>query len=246
MPQAHASALVLSSTPLNEQDKLVSLLTAKRGLLKAVAPGAAKIKNRFGSLLEPFTLGDFFFYWHEERELSTLTKGEIKESFFAEVSSADAIFYFYLIAEIVLKFIPPNQHDERLYKLLLAILRGRRADRLAMDWLLLYFLVWFLRSEGLLFNPGRCVSCSAGDLDRAWVRRDYRGLLCAGCKTDERLSLGREELAYMKWTARHHPRETGAWAGRFLPAAMIRLLVGKIEYHGEFALQSSRYLPEFR
>ncbi|MCX6555770.1 MAG: DNA repair protein RecO [Candidatus Aminicenantes bacterium] len=246
MPQAHASALVLSTAPLNEQDKLVCLLTSTHGLLKAVAPGAAKMKNRFGSLLELFTCGDFYFYWNEEKELATLSKGEIKESFFDVISAAGNIFYFYLIAEIVLKFIPENLHDERLYKLLLAILRSRRGNQSAMDWLLLYFLVWFLRSEGLLFNPKQCASCSAALLDRAWVRRDYRGLLCASCKTDEPLTLGREELAYMNWTAHHPPGESGVWAGRFQPASMIRLLVGKIEFHGEFALQSSRYLQEFR
>jgi DNA repair protein RecO (recombination protein O) len=245
MPQASTSALVLSATPLNEQDKLVCLLTSSRGLLKAVAPGAAKMKNRFGSLLELFTAGDFFYYWNEEKELATLSKGEIRQSFFAVVSAAENIFYFYLIAEIVLKFIPLNQHDDRLYKLLMAILRGRE-DKLAMDWLLLYFLVWFLRSEGLLFNPGHCSSCSTEGLTRAWVRSDYRGLLCPNCKTSERLMLDREELAYLNWTKNHHPRDSVFWAGRFLPAPMIRLLVGKIEYHGEVALQSSRYLPEFR
>ena len=245
MPQASTSALVLSTTPLNEQDKLVYLLTSSRGLLKAVAPGAAKIKNRFGSLLELFTAGDFFYYWNEEKELATLSKGEIKQSFFSVVSAAENIFYFYLIAEIVLKFIPLNQRDSRIYKLLLAVLNGRE-NKLAMDWLLLYFLVWFLRSEGLLFNPSNCSNCSTGGLTRAWVRSDYRGLLCSRCKTNERLSLSREELAYMNWTTNHYPQDSEAWAGRFLPATMLRLLVGKIEYHGEFSLQSSRYLPEFR
>jgi DNA repair protein RecO (recombination protein O) len=244
MPQASTSALVLSAIPLNEQDKLVCLLTSNSGLLKAVAPGAAKMKNRFGSLLELFTAGDFFYYWNEEKELATLSKGEIRQSFFAVVSAAENIFYFYLIAEIVLKFIPLNQRDNRIYKLLLAILNGRE-NKLAMDWLLLYFLVWFLRSEGLLFNPGSCSNCSTNGLPRAWVRNDYRGLLCSNCKTDERLLLNREELAYINWTANHHPRDSGTWLGRFLPAPMIRLLVGKIEYHGEFTLQSSRYLPEF-
>jgi DNA repair protein RecO (recombination protein O) len=245
MPQASASALVLSTTLLNEQDKLVYLLTSSRGLLKAVAPGAAKMKNRFGSLLELFTAGDFIYYWNEEKELATISKGEIKQSFFAVVTAAENIFYFYLIAEIVLKFIPLNQRNNLIYKLLLAILRGRE-NKLAMDWLLLYFLVWFLRSEGLLFNPGRCASCSTEGLTRAWVRNDYRGLLCSNCKTNEHQSLGREELNYIGWTANHHPQDSGLWAGRFLPASTIRLLVGKIEYHGEFALQSSRYLPEFR
>jgi DNA repair protein RecO (recombination protein O) len=245
MPQASTSALVLSTTPMNEQDKLVYLLTSDQGLLKAVAPGAAKMKNRFGSLLELFTAGDFFYYWHEEKELVTLSKGEIKQSFFAVVSAAENIFYFYLIAEIVLKFIPLNQRDNRIYKLLLAILRARE-NKLAMDWLLLYFLVWFLRSEGLLFNPSCCSNCANHDFDRGWLRSDYRGLLCPSCKTNERLSLGTEELAYITWTANHSPQDSGVWTGRFLPAPLIRLLVGKIAYHGELALQASRYLPEFR
>ena len=192
-----------------------------------------------------FTAGDFFYYWHEEKELATLSKGEIRQSFFAVVSAAENVFYFYLIAEIVLKFIPLNQHDDRLYKLLLAILRGRE-NKLPIDWLLLYFLVWFLRGDGLRFNPGCCVNCANAGLTRAWVRRDYRGLLCSKCKTDERLQLQREELAYIDWTLHHHPQDSEAWKGRFAPAALIRLLVGKIEYHGELTLNSSRYLPEFR
>ena len=245
MPQASTQALVLSTSPLNEQDKLVCLLTSSRGLLKAVAPGAAKMKNRFGSLLELFTAGEFIYYWKEEKELATLSKGEIKHSFFTVVSAAQNIFYFYLIAEIILKFVPLNQRDSRLYKLLLATLHGREKG-LAMDWLLLYFLVWFLRSEGLLFNPARCANCSAAGLTRAWVRSDHRGLLCADCRTNERLSLNQEELAYIHWTKNHHPRDAEQWRNRFSPAVLMRLLVGQIEYHGELTLQSGRYLPEFR
>lgn len=245
MPQASTLALVLSTAPLNEQDKLVTLLTADSGLLRAVAPGASKIKNRFGSLLELFTEGEFDYYRREDRELATLAKGEIKKSFFPVVSAAENVFYFYLLAEIVLKTMQLEHRDTRVYNLLKAVLSGREKG-LAMDWLLLYFLVWLLRGEGLLFNPRRCSSCGAGDLDRAWLRSDYRGLLCSNCKTNERLALDREELAYIHWTARHGPAEAGDWAGRFAPAGLIRSLTGKIEYHGEFSLQARRYLPEFR
>ena len=245
MPQASTLALVLSTSPLNEQDKLVTLLTADRGLLKAVAPGAAKIRNRFGSVLELFTEGEFQYYWHEDKELVTLSKGEIKKSFFPVVSAAENVFFFYLMAEIVLKFIPLNHRDTRIYKLLVAILQASE-NKTAMDWLLLYFLVWLLRSEGLLFNPGRCSNCSNHDFERGWLRNDYRGLLCPVCRTNERQTLGREEMAYISWTANHSPADAGTWAGRFTPAPLIRILTGKIEYHGEFTLQSRRYLPEFR
>jgi DNA repair protein RecO (recombination protein O) len=245
MPQASTLALVLSNSPLHEQDKLITLLTADRGLLKAVAPGAAKLKNRFGSLLELFSEGEFNYYWHEDKELVTLSKGELIKSFFPVVSAAENVFYFYLMAEIVIKSIPLNHQDTRIYKLLSAILRSRE-KKLAMDWLLLYFLVWLLRGEGLLFNPQRCSNCANRDFVRAWLRNDYRGLLCPACKTNERQSLSKEELTYIHWTATHAPDDPRTWDGCFAPAALIRIMVSKIEYHGEFSLQSRRYLPEFR
>lgn len=245
MPQSSTVALVLSASPLNEQDKLVSLLTDESGLLRAVAPGAAKLKNRFGSLLELFTEGEFHYYWREDRELVTLSKGELRRSYFPVVTAAGNVFYFYLLAEIVLKSIPANHCDTRVYKLLSTVLREREAGR-AMDWLLLYFLAWLLRSEGLLFNPTRCSGCGRRDLERAWVRDDYRGLLCGECRRGERRQLDREEMEFIEWTARHAPAQVGAWAERFPPAGLIRLLTGKIEHHGEFTLQARRYLPEFR
>lgn len=245
MPQATTIALVLAAAPLNEQDKLVTLLTAEQGLLKAVAPGAAKMKNRFGSLLEPFTDGEFHYYWREDRELVTLSKGEIRRSFFPVVSTAGNIFYFYFLAEATLKLLQPGHRDTRVYKLLLAVLAAREKG-LAMDWLLLYFLVWLLRGEGVLFNPRRCANCGARGLERAWLRSDYRGLLCPACRRDERLTLEREEMEFIAWTAAHGPDRLGEWPGRFVPAGLVRVLAGMIEHHAEVTLQSRRYLPEFR
>src|SRR5512145_2722566 len=115
MPQASILALVLATSPLNEQDKLVSLLTPERGLLRAVAPGAAKIRNRFGSLLELFTEGEFQYHWREDRELVTIGRGEIRKSYFPLVSATENVFYFYLLAEIALKSMQPDHGDARIY-----------------------------------------------------------------------------------------------------------------------------------
>lgn len=245
MPQASTVALVLAAAPLNEQDKLVSLLTAERGVLKAVAPGAAKLANRFGSLLELFTEGDFHYYWREDRELATLSRGEIRQSHFSLVTAPGNIFYFCFLAEIVLKSLPPGNHDTRVFKLLKAVLAEREAG-LDMGWLVLYFLTWFLRSEGLLFNPRRCSSCGARGFAEAWLRDDYRGLLCPSCRRSERLRLDGDELEFIAWTAGQPPQGSAAWSGRFAPAGLMRILTGTLEHHGEFSLQSRRYLPEFR
>ncbi len=245
MPQSSTPALVLAVSPLNEQDKLVTLLTAEQGLLKAVAPGAARMKNRFGSLLEPFTDGDFHYYWREDRELATLSKGEIRHSFFPVVSGAGDLFSFFFLAEITLRFLQPGQRDTRIYKLLLAVL-GARERGVASDWLLPYFMTWLLRSEGLLFHPRRCVSCGRRGLERGWLRSDFRGLLCGDCRRDEPWSLAQEELEFVAWTAVHPPAACPAWSGRFDPRGLTRVLTAKVEHHGEFTVRSRRYLPAFR
>jgi DNA repair protein RecO (recombination protein O) len=127
MPYASTQAFVLGGMPLKEQDKLVHLLTTNRGILKAMAPGSSKVRNRFGSLFEIFTEGEFVYYWQEEKELVTISKGEIINSYFNIVSLPENIFYFYLISEILLKFVPFNHKDKRLYRLLHAILQNRAA-----------------------------------------------------------------------------------------------------------------------
>lgn len=245
MPQFSTTALVLAAAPLHEQDKLVTLLTSEQGLLKAVAPGAARMKNRFGSLLEPFTDGDFHYYWREDRELATLCKGEIRRSFFPVVSAAGDLFHFFFLAEIALRFLQPNQRDTRIYKLLLAVLQAREQG-VASDWLLPYFMSWLLRSEGLLFHPRRCVSCGRRGLQRAWLRHDFRGLLCSDCRRDEPWALGQDELEFIAWTAGQPPAACPAWTDRFDPVGLTRALTAKIEHHGEFSVRSRRYLPAFR
>jgi len=246
MPYASTKAFVLGVMPLKEQDKLVHLLTADRGILKAMAPGSLKVRNRFGALFELFTEGDFVYYWREEKELITISKGEILNSYFQTVSRSENIFYFYLIAEVLLKFVPFHHKDKRVYRLLHTILENG-AGGVAPDMLLLYFLIWILRLEGMMFNPKTCANCFRDDeLDEAWLKDDFRGILCRSCKTNEQLFLNIEALRYIRWTRHNTPKEGPLWQDKIDPAHLIRVFKRKIEFHGEFALKSSLYLEEFR
>ncbi len=246
MPLSSARAFVLSVTPFSEQDKLVHLLTINRGILKAIAPGSLKGRNRFGSLLELFTEGDFFYYWKENREIITLSKGDIVQSYFHTISDSRNIFYFYLIAEILLKFIPFNQKDQRTYRLLDAVLKNRQRH-IAMAPLLLYFLVWILRIEGLMFNPDICYNCYARGMTQAWFKSDFRGILCQNCQKDEPYKLEEEELNWIRWSKNNPPGEKiEEWIGKIDVDKLIRLFTGKIGHHAECSFKSTQYLSQFR
>jgi len=244
MPIGSTRAFVLGGNAFGEQDRLIHLLTVDQGIIKAIAPGSMKIRNRFGSLFELFTEGEFHYYWQENREMITISKGEIINSHFKTVSDAGNIFYFYLMVDVFLKFIPQNHLEKRLYRLLNVILEQRAAG-IEMDLLLLYFLIWVLRIEGMLFNPGLCSNCGETQLDVAYFRTDYRGLLCRRCRTTEPVEISAAELNFVKWTERGKPSDLSPWKDKLDRARMIRAFTRKIQHHGECTLNSAQYLSEF-
>ena len=112
--------------------------------------------------------------------------------------------------------------------------------------LMLYFLVWILRIEGMMFNPFICHNCYLEKPDRAWLRADFRGILCARCRSNEDLMLTEEELKFIHWTNDNPPKDFTLWKTKIDPAKLIRIFKRKIEYHAEAGLTSSLYLPEFK
>jgi DNA repair protein RecO (recombination protein O) len=244
MPLAAAQAFVLGASPLSEQDRTVYLLTLERGIMRAIAPGALKVKNRFGALFELFTEGDFHYYWKENREIATISKGEIINSYFTIVSDPKNIFYFYLAADVLLHFIPYDHADKRLYRLVHSILSHCR-EGVEINLLTLYFLIWVLRIEGMMFKTQICYNCYSQDIKYAWFKKDFQGILCPRCHTGETIRLDPGELQMIRWTEKNSPAQLSIWKDKIDTAKLIRAFTRKIEYHGECTLKAAQYLSEF-
>lgn len=71
--------VVLRTYKLGETDRIVNLLTAGRGKVRAVAKGVRKPGSRFGGRLEPFSHVDLQLY--EGRNLDIVTQAELIEGF---------------------------------------------------------------------------------------------------------------------------------------------------------------------
>lgn len=72
-------AVVLRTYRLGESDRIVVLLTAGRGKVRAVAKGVRKTKSRFGARLEPPS--HIAVQMYEGRELDVVTQAEAIDSF---------------------------------------------------------------------------------------------------------------------------------------------------------------------
>ena len=74
MPVYRDEAVVLRCQKLGEADRIVTLLTRGRGLVRAVAKGVRKTSSRLGARVEPFMLVDVQLY--EGRSLDIVTQAE--------------------------------------------------------------------------------------------------------------------------------------------------------------------------
>ena len=67
--------IVLRTWKLGETDRILSLLTAGRGKVRAVAKGVRRPGSRFGGRLEPYSLVDLQLY--EGRSLDGINQAEL-------------------------------------------------------------------------------------------------------------------------------------------------------------------------
>jgi len=69
MPARETEAIILKTFPLGEADRLVSFLGRSSGRVRGVAPGARRLKNRYGSTLEILSHVQIWYVERETRDL---------------------------------------------------------------------------------------------------------------------------------------------------------------------------------
>jgi DNA repair protein RecO (recombination protein O) len=152
-------ALILRSYNLAEADKIVVCLSRSAGLIRGVAKGCRKLKNRFGAALEPFTLIDLTYYEKEHQELVSFRQVEILKSRFNLSSNASILTGFSYIGDLLIDFSPPHQANDNLFRMALACFEAASETPEDLEAVLRYFEVWLLKLEGFLPDMRTCVNC---------------------------------------------------------------------------------------
>lgn len=189
MPLRESEAIVLRTYRLGEADKIVSLLSREAGRVRAVAAGAQRPSSRYGGVLEPLTYVRLWFYERENRDLLRVNSAELIESFFAMQRDYAVHLAAQFVAEATESLLPEREVNERVFRLLLAVLRGLRKQSesgaaVSIDPPLAYFDYWLLRLGGFLPQLDRCAGCGrafSSDLG-AFREGGALRLLCAECR----------------------------------------------------------------
>jgi len=114
-----------------------------------VARRARRPKSNFGSGLERLSHATVSYYQKENRELVSLNSCDLLQSQFALASNYEASVALDYLAEVTEQLLPPNETNERHFRLLIAVLEWLRAG--GNVWTAVtYFALWAVRLAGLL------------------------------------------------------------------------------------------------
>jgi DNA repair protein RecO (recombination protein O) len=177
-----SEAIVLRTYNLAEADKIVVCLSRGAGLVRAVAKGSRRLKNRFGAALEPFTLLNITCYFKENQELISLRQAEILKSNFKLFGTAEILTGLAYMGDLVIEFSPPYQPNDKLFRMVKACVEAIADSPEDLQAVLRYFEIWMLKLEGFLPDIKHCAECHTEFIQReaVFIGPDL-GLRCRAC-----------------------------------------------------------------
>jgi DNA repair protein RecO (recombination protein O) len=206
MPLYETEALILRTYNLAEADKIVVCLSRSSGLIRGVAKGCRKLKNRFGASLEPFTLVNLSYYEKENQELVSFRQTEILKSHFNLSSDPTILTGLAYMGDLLIEFSPPHQANDKLFRMATACFEAVSKAPTDLQSILRYFEVWLLKIEGFLPDLRHCAECHQNLNPEApvYFSSDF-GLRCRSCSEGRGGTVSKHLHAHLRTTEKLPP-----------------------------------------
>jgi len=227
--------VVLRTTKLGEADRIVTILTATHGKVRAVGKGVRKTTSRMGGRLEP--LSHVALLCWRGRGLDIVNQAERLDAFRPVRDDLGRLDAALALLEIADHATEEHAPAPELYAMVLGALRTLSH---APPALVLGAFCWkLLGLEGVGPSVDRCARCGQpGPLVACSI--EHGGLLCASCRRGQAVSPAFVELVQAVCGGRLAQalrREHGAEVGE-----LERLGLQGVERHLERAVRSTRHL----
>ena len=186
--------VVLRTYKLAESDRIVVILTAEHGKVRAVAKGVRKTRSKFGARLEPMSHVRLLLY--RGKELDIVSQAESVEPLAPLLASLDRASQAMAVLEAADQLGLEREPNPQLYRMVVGVLRTI-AERSAP--LVVPAFYWkLLASEGLRPELDTCVRCGADrEADGVeLVAFDIHegGTLCRSCRSGSPISAAALDL----------------------------------------------------
>ena len=145
-----SESLIIKSYNLAEADRIVVFLTRDHGMIRGVAKGVKRLKSRFGSSLEPYSIVNLEYFQKDAVELVSIQKADLIQSNFEAASNPDFLQKFSYLGDLLITFSPPHDPNETLYRMVKACIETSADDPNSLLSIGVYFELWLLRLAGYM------------------------------------------------------------------------------------------------
>lgn len=181
------TGVVLRTYKLGEADRIVVVLTAQHGKVRAVAKGVRKTMSRFGARLEPMSHVRLLLYRGRSNSdgsaLDIVSQAESVETLAPMLANLDRVSQGMAVLEAADQLALEREPNEQLYRMVIGALRtiGERTSPLVVP----AFYWKLLAAEGLGPELDVCVRCSESEATAPLVAFDLNegGVLCRNCRS---------------------------------------------------------------
>ncbi len=228
--------VVLRTWRLGEADRIIVLMTAEHGKVRAVAKGVRKTRSKFGGRLEPTS--HVAVQLHRGRgDLDIVTQAETLDRFEGLRLDAERFADASSLLEVVDVVAPDREPDRERYRMLVGALRT--LDERPAALVVPAFLLKLLAHEGLAPQLDVCVRCG---VDGPLVAVDIGegGVLCSDCRRGRAVSPS--AIAVMRAVLGGGLSEALAVTDPSVCAEVDGVATLAVEYHLERRLRSRRVL----
>jgi DNA repair protein RecO (recombination protein O) len=171
--------IIINRHNLGEADRILTIATNDRGVVRAVAKGVRKIKSRMAGHLELFCESELMLA--KGRNLDIITSARLQDAHAGIVRDYGKLQQAYLLAEMVQVLAGDDQHIPGLYELLqeaMTDLGGHEPGDVLELWFSLRLL------EVLGYRPGleACMVCGGDASDKSYYfSHDLGGIVDEDC-----------------------------------------------------------------
>jgi len=182
MPTYSVNAINVGSFNLGESDKIITLFSAERGLIKAVAKGARKPGAKIGGRAELLSVNRLLIA--SGRSLDIITQAESVERFKNLRTDLTRLSYALYYAELTCHMGQGvNEESQLFFDLLVNSLRQLSSLENNPAYLCLVFQLSLLQMLGLMPELDTCVMCRKRlvEYDLSIFHHDLGGAVCDLC-----------------------------------------------------------------
>ena len=173
------SGLVIKEQSVGENDRLITILTAKYGLVRAFVRGSKSLKSKLLAGTQLLTYSDFVLF--KGKDSYSVDSANAKNVFFDLRSDIESLSIAFYLCELFLELAPENDDATELLRLLLNslyLMNEKKADRLKVK------AVAELRAmsiSGFAPNLVACENCGEFESPSVYFNLDKGIFYCEKC-----------------------------------------------------------------